>query len=125
MGLKPTLIEPWVGKGVALVKLGQAEEGLACYDKAIKLKTDFAEAWVNKGVALVKLGLESVRSGDMKRAEGRALELVKLKNEAEKYDMAQTVDKAMKEFKEGLSKNELKSFKKFEEILRRFEAKKL
>jgi len=114
--LKPDLAEAWNNKGAVLDKLGQPEEALACFDEAIKLKPDFAEAWYNKGEALGKLGLESIRSGDMKEAEERALELVKLKNEADKDGMAD-VDEAMAEFKEGLSKRELKLFEEFELML--------
>jgi len=122
--LKSDYAEAWSNKGAALYKLGQTQEALACFDEAVKLKPDYAEAWYNKGEALQKLGLESIRSGDMKEAEERALELVELRKEAERDDMAQVVDKAVMEFKEGLSKKELKSFDEFEEILRRFEGKK-
>ena len=109
---------------MALGELGQHKEALACFDEAIKLKPDYAEAWYDKGVALQILGLESIRSGDTKGAEERALELIQLKSEAEKDGMAQMVEEAMAEFKEGLSKRELKSFKGFGEILGRFEGKK-
>ena len=122
--LEPDDAEAWSNKGAVLAELGQHREALACFDKAIKLKPDDAKAWYNKGVALQRLGLESIRLGDMKGAEERALVLVKLKNEADKEGMAQVVKEAMKEFKERLSEEDLKSLKGFEEIARRFEAKR-
>jgi len=122
--LKPGFAEAWYNKGVMLCKLGQPKEALTCFDKMVKLKPDFTEAWYAKGEILQILGLESIMLGDIKRAEERAWELVKLKNEMEKDGIAQTIDEAMKELEERLSEKDLKSFKRFEEILRRFEAKK-
>jgi len=112
--LKPDYAMACYNKGVTLGELGQYKEALACFDEAIKLKPDFAGAWYNKGEALQKLGLESISSGDMKGAEERALQLVKLKSEAAKDGMAEVVNEAVLEFKGGLSKKELKLFDEFE-----------
>ncbi len=59
---------------------------------------------------ILQQGLESITSRNMKEAENRASELAQLRKEAEKDDMAQVVNRAALEFKEGLSKKELKSF---------------
>ena len=115
--LKPDDGEAWYNKGVTLGKLGQSKEALACFNEAIKLKPDVAEAWYNKGESLQILGLESVRARDMTGAEERALELIQLKSEAEKDGMAQVVDEALREFREGLPKRQLKLFEEFELML--------
>ncbi|MGB7442146.1 MAG: tetratricopeptide repeat protein [Coleofasciculaceae cyanobacterium] len=44
----------WVG--YSLYQLGQYEEALASYEKALEIKPDLHEAWYNRGVALYKLG---------------------------------------------------------------------
>jgi Flp pilus assembly protein TadD len=43
-------------RGAALVDLGQFEEAIASYDKALQIKPDYHEAWSNRGVALMNLG---------------------------------------------------------------------
>ena len=112
--LKPDYADAWCNKGVALGELGQHKEALACFDEVVKLKPDFAEAWYNKGITFQILGLESIRAGDMREADEQVLELVQLRREAEKDGMAQTVDEAVREFKEKLSERELKKFDEFE-----------
>jgi tetratricopeptide (TPR) repeat protein len=46
----------WIGKGQALLNLGQAEEALTCFDKALELNPTHAETHVKRGMALEKLG---------------------------------------------------------------------
>ena len=48
--------EAWVYNGAALLELGQFEDALKCYGRAIKLRPDLARAWVGRGAALVALG---------------------------------------------------------------------
>jgi Flp pilus assembly protein TadD len=126
--LKPTLIEPWIGRGVALGKLARVEEAKTSLKKAFSLtgtmlgKSLMALDYLTQ--LILKQGLEGIVSKNMKEAEERALELVKLKNEAKKDRVDQVVNKSIREFKGGLSKRELKSFKGFEEILKRFKGKK-
>jgi tetratricopeptide (TPR) repeat protein len=45
-------------KGVALVGLGEYEEALECFDRAIELEPSVAEIWFHKGDALMGLGRE-------------------------------------------------------------------
>ncbi|WP_343736375.1 tetratricopeptide repeat protein [Acidovorax sp.] len=47
---------PHVNRGLALGALGQREEALVHFDRAIALRADFAEAHVNRGKTLVELG---------------------------------------------------------------------
>ena len=122
--LNPNHADAWNNKGVELCELKRYEEAIPCYDEAIRLKPDYAMVWNNKGILILKQGLESITSRNMKEAEERALELAQLRKGTEKDKMAQVVDKAVLEFKEGLSKEELKSFNGFEEILSRFKGKK-
>jgi tetratricopeptide (TPR) repeat protein len=42
--------------GIALFNLGQYEEAITSYDKAIEIQPDKYEAWYNRGVALSALG---------------------------------------------------------------------
>jgi len=112
--LKADNADAWINKGAALGELGQHKEALACFDEAVKLKPDDADAWYNEAVALQRLGLESIGSRDMKGAEERALQLVKLGKGPDKDIVAQAVREAMREFKERLSRRELKFFDEFE-----------
>jgi tetratricopeptide (TPR) repeat protein len=128
LNLEPTLIEPRIGKSVALEKLGRVEEAKTYLREAFSLSETMPD---KRFMALdyltqfiLKEGLEGIASQDMKEAEERALELVKLRNDVEKDEVAQRVHASMRQFKEGLSKRELISFKEFEEISRRFEANK-
>lgn len=55
----PEIIEMagfWNNKGGALAALGQHEEAIKCYDKALIDDSQDLAAWVNKGVALNRLG---------------------------------------------------------------------
>src|SRR5439155_24077380 len=45
----------WIGKGQALLNLGQTEEALGCFDEAVELDPGNAEAFVKRGMALEKL----------------------------------------------------------------------
>jgi Flp pilus assembly protein TadD len=45
-----------LNRGVALDNLGQYEEAIASFDKAIEIKPDNDSAWLNRGVALDNLG---------------------------------------------------------------------
>jgi tetratricopeptide (TPR) repeat protein len=41
---------------LALVDLGQLEDAIASWDKALAIKPDLHEAWYNRGLALANLG---------------------------------------------------------------------
>lgn len=111
----------WLGKGLALSKLERYEEARESSERAFSLK----EKLPDKGTALFALqaqliliqGLESIIAKDMKKAEERALELIKLRKETEQDDMAQVVGKAVAEFQVKLPKKGLKSFDEFEVML--------
>ena len=45
----------WNNKGYALAELGQHEEAIECYDKAIRIDPEYYNAWFNKGNSLVEL----------------------------------------------------------------------
>lgn len=48
-------------KWVSLANLGNPQEAIACYDRALKINPRNAEAWYNKGYALYDLGkLEAI-----------------------------------------------------------------
>lgn len=42
----------WSNKGVALGALGQTQEVLACYDRALEINPRLAGVWFNKGAVL-------------------------------------------------------------------------
>jgi tetratricopeptide (TPR) repeat protein len=44
-------------EGVEFARLGQIEESVAAYDKAIAIRPDYIQAWGNRGNALVRLSL--------------------------------------------------------------------
>ncbi|HEY9670997.1 MAG TPA: tetratricopeptide repeat protein [Waterburya sp.] len=46
----------WWNVGNELLDLGQFEEALASYNKAIEIKPDFYEAWISRGFVLANLG---------------------------------------------------------------------
>jgi tetratricopeptide (TPR) repeat protein len=54
--LKPDYHDAWSNRGVALYNLGQLEEAIASYDKALQIKADYHNAWSNRGVVLENLG---------------------------------------------------------------------
>ena len=69
----------WNNKGFALASLGQYEEALKAYDKAIELKPDFSVAWNNKAFSFSSLG----RYEEALNAYDKAIEL----KPRECYDM--------------------------------------
>lgn len=54
-GVAADPVASWLGKGQALLGLGQAAEALACFDKAVELAPGSADAQVKRGLALEKL----------------------------------------------------------------------
>ncbi|MGB9622783.1 MAG: tetratricopeptide repeat protein, partial [Candidatus Bathyarchaeia archaeon] len=42
-------------KGISLANLGNVQEALDCFNKAIELNPNLAKAWYNKGLILFKL----------------------------------------------------------------------
>ncbi|MEO1209780.1 MAG: tetratricopeptide repeat protein [Cyanobacteria bacterium J06638_20] len=46
----------WFYQGYSFVELKRYVEGVAAYDKALDIKSDYHEAWYNRGVALDDLG---------------------------------------------------------------------
>ena len=59
----------WNNKGSALGELGQDEEALKAFEKAIELDPDYAEAWHNKSAALIQLGRYEEASKSLKKAK--------------------------------------------------------
>jgi serine/threonine protein kinase len=53
----------WNSKGASLTSLGQYDEAIRCYDKALEIDPRYAAAWGNKGTSLNCLGLydEAIR----------------------------------------------------------------
>jgi tetratricopeptide (TPR) repeat protein len=45
----------YLGKGQALLNLGQAEDALACFERALEMNPRHADAYVKRGIALEKL----------------------------------------------------------------------
>ncbi|NJM22145.1 MAG: tetratricopeptide repeat protein [Richelia sp. SM1_7_0] len=45
----------WFEQGVDLAKLGNFEEAIAYFDKALKIEPDAPEAWYEQGVVLASL----------------------------------------------------------------------
>jgi len=48
-------VHVYIGKGQALLNLGQAEDALACFEKALEMNPKHADAYVKRGIALEKL----------------------------------------------------------------------
>ena len=71
--------EEWVGKGVALSKLGKHEEALNAYNKAVEINPQYAKAWYNKGDALYVLN----RYEETLEAYEKAVKLDPLDQDAE------------------------------------------
>jgi len=46
----------WSNRGGSLCSIGQFEEAIACFDKALALEPEYGHAWSNKGVVLYSLG---------------------------------------------------------------------
>lgn len=53
--IDPKCASDWMGKGIALGRLGDYKEVLECFDKATSLDPKYAIAWFNKGIALGRL----------------------------------------------------------------------
>jgi len=53
---KPDYPEVWLEQGSELANLGQYQEALEAYDRAINLRPDDPQAWYNKGNTLYDLG---------------------------------------------------------------------
>ena len=47
--------EAWDNQGIIVAQLGNYQEAIKCFEKAIEIRPDFAEAWYHKGVALTSL----------------------------------------------------------------------
>jgi tetratricopeptide (TPR) repeat protein len=84
-----------LGKGQALMSLGQAEEALLCYDQALDLQPDSAETLVKKGSALEKLNRldEAIECYDQAIATNQSMTLAYLYkgglfNRMERYNEA-------------------------------------
>jgi tetratricopeptide (TPR) repeat protein len=45
----------YLGKGQALLNLGQAEDALACFERALEMNPNHADAYVKRGIALEKM----------------------------------------------------------------------
>lgn len=60
--LKPDFVQAWLHLGILMQKLGQTEEAVSCYDKALFYNPNDYEAHYNKGVLYQELGkLESAK----------------------------------------------------------------
>jgi len=46
----------WINRGVDFFNLGQTEDAIEAYDRAIALNSQYSAAWNNKGVALISQG---------------------------------------------------------------------
>ena len=58
-----------MGKGIALIILGEYDRALGCFDKALKLNPENAFAWKYKGRALEGLGKNDEAAACFKKAE--------------------------------------------------------
>ncbi|NVM03918.1 MAG: tetratricopeptide repeat protein, partial [Candidatus Helarchaeota archaeon] len=47
--------DEWIKTGLVLLKQGEYEESLKCFEEAIKLNPHSLEAWCNKSLALLYL----------------------------------------------------------------------
>ena len=119
--LEPENALAWLGKGCVLMGLEQYEEASKSFERALPLR----EKLLGKGTALFApqaqlaliLGVESIFSRDMRKAEERALEFIRLRKEAEKEGMTQAVEEAVAEVKTALTEEGVKPFAEFEEMV--------
>jgi tetratricopeptide (TPR) repeat protein len=56
---KPDKYDAWVNRGNAFLALGEYEDAIDSYDKALEYKPDKYDAWVNRGNALFKKDSDS------------------------------------------------------------------
>lgn len=60
--------EKWYNKGADLNELGQADEALEAYKKAIEIKPDYADAWFNRACIFSTKGNKETALFDLKKA---------------------------------------------------------
>jgi predicted O-linked N-acetylglucosamine transferase (SPINDLY family) len=70
LALQPDFAEAWVGRGNALLELGQYQDAAAAYDRALTVQPRLANAWSGLGNVSLRLG----RHQDAEAAFDRALE---------------------------------------------------
>ena len=56
-------------KGVALGQLGEYDQAINCYTKALEINPNDASAWRNKGIALSKLRKDKAAEEHFARAK--------------------------------------------------------
>ena len=54
--LDPLFADGFCVRGVALVRLGRHQEGLACFERALIIRPDSVDAWANHATTLLELG---------------------------------------------------------------------
>jgi len=111
----------WVVRGVALFQIGRFKEAKQSFDKVLPLRRQLPDKGKLVFYSLTQLilleGLDSIASVNTNQAQERALELIQLRKESAKTDMANVVDEEISEFKKRLLKRDLNRFRKFEIML--------
>ncbi len=57
----------WNNRGVQRAGLGQPQEALDCYDRALAIAPEFAEAWLNRGLALATMSRHELAVASLDR----------------------------------------------------------
>lgn len=66
--LDPLFADGFCVRGIALVRLGRHQEGLACFEHALTIQPDSVDAWANHATALLELGQHERALVELERA---------------------------------------------------------
>jgi len=66
--LDPLFADGFCVRGIALVRLGRHQEGLACFERALTIRPDSVDAWANHATTLLELGQHERALLELERA---------------------------------------------------------
>ena len=68
IGLAPRISEPYDGRGLSYLALGDTRTALDDFNEAVKLDRNSFQAWTNQGLALEQLGKRQKANAAFARA---------------------------------------------------------